>query len=85
MLSNIEHCVLMKSYITTCTFRYCCTIWVLVRNDGAIRPRAMPQTQTIAKNNHEAHSGPHRGGHTKGKLVGCLVAVEMFRNVVWRI
>lgn len=75
----------MKSYITRCTFRYCCTIWDLVRNDVVIRPTAMHQLKAIAKNNHEAYSDPHHSGHTKGKLVGCLVAVETFWIVVWRI
>lgn len=77
--------LILKSHITRRTFLYCCTIGVLVRNICVIRPTATYHTKTTGKDNHETHSGPHHGGHTKGKLVGCFVAVEIFRNVVWRV
>lgn len=77
--------VILKSHITGMIFLYCCTIGVLVRNNGVIRPTATYHTKTTANNNHETHSGPHHGGHTKGQLVGCLVAIEIFRSVVRRV
>lgn len=77
--------LILKSHITSRTFLYCCTLGVLVRNNGVIRPTATHHTKTTAKDNHETQSGPQHGGHTKGKPVGCFVAVEIFRNVVWRV
>lgn len=82
---TLKGALTLKSHITSSTFLYCCTIGVLVRNDGVIRPTVTYHAKAIGKNYHEGHSGPQHGGQTKGKLVGYLVAVETFRNVVWRI
>lgn len=77
--------LILKSHITGRTSLHCCTIGVLGRNNGIIRHTPTQHTKTKAKDDHETHSCPHHGGHTKGKLVGCSVAVEIFRNIVWRV
>lgn len=74
--------LIWKSHITRRTFLYCCAIGVLAMNNGVIRPTVSHHTKTTAKDDHESHNGPHRGGHAKGKLVGCFVAVEISRNIV---
>lgn len=77
--------LILKSHTTSRTFLYCCTIGVLFSNNGVIRPTAKHCAKTPAKDNHETNSGPHHGGHAKGKPVGCFVAVETFRIIVWRV